>query len=820
MKMVSTVAFANMKYHKSKNILTGIAVFLTTILLFMIPAVGFASLDAQFAMINKVYPSWHALYRNVDDTMVNELKAHRDITRYGLRSDLGAIVCDNASIAVYYIDESGMEMYRMEPEEGRTPETADEIVVSRGMLAELGIFAELGDTVTLSFQKNLEDGMDYASNREFRICGFLPDAESNLENHSYSALVSEKFLRQEMEPEQIRYRFLFQAAGNQRTQNTDDIEEMINEIAAGYCISENDIAVNDYFLTANYVDPSFAPAVAMIMLIIVAAGVITIYSIYYVSMTQRVQEFGKLKAIGATRRQIRQIVLREGFSVAALAVPPGILTATVLLKPVLLLFISNIQGGGQVAVYREIIQKNETGLYKPWLYLLAVLVTLITVWLSLLVPMHKASKISEVEAVRYHGNQVKGRIKKGYVDLTVGRLTRRNLGGNKKKSLITIFSMSVTGVFVMVVATVLSCADPAESASSDMYGSYEIVLNSERGNREHPEREWNQIIGNNPLTEELKNHIEDLEGVEKVVEFSRIDGEIRVNGGEILGTESIRGFPKECFEELKDGIIEGNVIWEDLLRGDQIILNRTMLHWYPDISVGDVLQIRINEGEKTVIRDLKIAAMGNYRFGLTGYDYLLMSKEAADSILGQNCNGYFQVLADKNYDEKLEAGLLEIVGSSDLLEMNTWKSQYDSWAQGIGLTRGACMAFLTILSLICVMNLINTMINSIHVRKKELGMLQAIGMTDRQLFKMLQMEGMFYTTGTLLISIGLGSALGYPVFLWMKQDHIFSISNYHYPAAAAVIVAAVMAAVQVLLAAILSRSIKKDSLIDRIRFSE
>lgn len=58
----------------------------------------------------------------------------------------------------------------------------------------------------------------------------------------------------------------------------------------------------------------------MIMLIVVLAGVITIYSIYYVSMIHKVQEYGRLKAIGATKHQIRQIVLREGFFTAAFAI--------------------------------------------------------------------------------------------------------------------------------------------------------------------------------------------------------------------------------------------------------------------------------------------------------------------------------------------------------------------------------------------------------------------------------------------------------------------------------------------------------------------
>lgn len=112
------------------------------------------------------------------------------------------------------------------------------------------------------------------------------------------------------------------------------------------------------------------------------------------------------------------------------------------------------------------------------------------------------------------------------------------------------------------------------------------------------------------------------------------------------------------------------------------------------------------------------------------------------------------------------------------------------------------------------------MINSVHVRRKELGMMQAIGMSDAQLMKMLQLEGLFYTAGTLAISVGLGSLAGYPVFLYAKKHGMFNISAYHYPAAAAIVVSIVLLVLQIALAAGISRSVRKNSLIERIRFSE
>ena len=93
-------------------------------------------------------------------------------------------------------------------------------------------------------------------------------------------------------------------------------------------------------------------------------------------------------------------------------------------------------------------------------------------------------------------------------------------------------------------------------------------------------------------------------------------------------------------------------------------------------------------------------------------------------------------------------------------------------------------------------------------------------MTDRQLIGMLQQEGFLYILGTLILSIGVGSALGYPVFLWAKEKGMFGISNYHYPAAAAGIISLSLLLIQIILVFSLSRAVKKKTLVERIRFSE
>lgn len=820
MKMTTRVAYCNMRHYKSKNILIGIAIILTTLLLFVIPSIGKDMVEVNFAVINKIYPTWHALYRNVDESTVTKLAAHHDVKTYGLRSDAGYMNLEDATVSMMYMDRTGMELYKVKLKEGQLPQKENDIVVSKGILEALGQNGKIGDTITVPYQILKDDGLDYTKEKDFRICGFLADNESSKEQKQYTSLVSEAFLKAEIPVEQVKYRFLLQVNG-QKGNTTADYTETIQNIARQFGISEDDMNINKEYLAANYVDPATIPVIVGIMLIVVLAGIITIYSVYYVSMNQRVREFGKLKAIGATKRQLRQIVLREGMGVALFAIPIGLLIGTVAVKVVLLQFVEHAKDSNVLITEAyKVVAKGEVQLYYWWIYLLAIAVTLCTVYLSLMKPMRMAAKVSEIEAMRYQGGSKRQKSsRKGYQFLNIGRLTKRNLAENKKKSTITIVSMAVTGIFVMMVATVLSCANPMESAKSSIVGQYEISPIVESGNKEHPEYEWAEVQKNNPLNEGLKQQIEELDGVERVDVFTAL----KVSGGpfeEEIGTEFINGVPEEYAEELKKGITEGNVTYEELKSGDKVILDRALLHWYPDIKVGDKLKLNIHDGDNTFQKEIEVAAIGEYGTGLTNYNCLIMAKEGAEKLTINNSSSYFQVIADKDYDEALEASLQAIVDGSGRLQMRTWKNEYDTWENAIQMTRGACYAFIIILAAISIMNLINTMINSVHVRKKELGMMQAIGMSDRQLMKMLQLEGIFYTVGTLIISIGVGSLAGYPLFLYAKRTGMFDISTYHYPVTAAIIIILTLFVIQMLLAIFIAKSVRKDSLIERIRFSE
>ena len=173
MNMVTKIAVSNMKYHKSKNVLTGIAIFLTTLLLYLVPTIGMTMLHGQYAVVNEIYPIWHGLYREVDEETAEKLAVHHEIGRYGLRSDAGKMVTDAADILMMYLDEEGAALYKMELSEGHLPEAENEIVVSDGLLKALGQRGKVGDRIRIPYQIYRDAGLDLTEEKEFIICGFL-----------------------------------------------------------------------------------------------------------------------------------------------------------------------------------------------------------------------------------------------------------------------------------------------------------------------------------------------------------------------------------------------------------------------------------------------------------------------------------------------------------------------------------------------------------------------------------------------------------------------------------------------------------------------
>ena len=164
--------------------------------------------------------------------------------------------------------------------------------------------------------------------------------------------------------------------------------------------------------------------------------------------------------------------------------------------------------------------------------------------------------------------------------------------------------------------------------------------------------------------------------------------------------------------------------------------------------------------------------------------------------------------------EALEA----LTGDMEHVLMDSYQNLLEITVGSIRLLKLPVYLLCMIIAFISFMNLTNTMITSIVTRKQEFGVLQAVGMTDSQLGRSLQLEGIFFSAGTAAVSLAVGIPLGYALFWYGKAQVFIGIGRYHFPLREVVFLFLFIAAMQMLLSFVLSRTVKKESIVERIRY--
>ena len=200
---------------------------------------------------------------------------------------------------------------------------------------------------------------------------------------------------------------------------------------------------------------------------------------------------------------------------------------------------------------------------------------------------------------------------------------------------------------------------------------------------------------------------------------------------------------------------------------------------------------------------------------------IMIPQECFDRLgLQNNCITRIFIDVEKSSFDDVKAALQEISESDDLFELFSRDEEMNVGEMSVSLVKYPMYAVLILIAVIGFMNLINTMITSIITRKRELGMLQAVGLSEKQMNRMLAGEGMVFTAFTLIASITVGNLLGYLIFLKGRDSGFMSVTQYHYPVWETVGLAVVLIIGQLLITYIINRRAGRESIIDRIRGSE
>lgn len=807
MKTISRIAYSNDKRNRTRSILIMMAICLTTMLLVIISTVGNGVIHLQKSQAASSYGSNYGLLIAADGTQLKEVERRAEISDIGIMCTEG-ILKGNENGGFVCMDKIARKMlpYNKEYElkEGKYPEKMQEIAAGRAFFRAMGYGdVKIGDTVTLDYRAGMQS--EYKP-EEFVVSGILYDRDEYTIEASYVVFGSQDFYNERVAEGDRQYNIYFTLSDSANV-SMNNVAPVIKEIADSCGIDQKNVIINDLYLQW-VLQPSYEMIVVCGTLIlgIVLFSVVVIYNIFQVGIAQKVQEYGKIKALGATRKQMKQLIFREGILLAVPSIPLGLLFGFLIAK---VSFNWLVEQGNLVS---SGIKNHQVPLFSLTIMLICIFVSFLTVVLALRKPMKIVSWISPIEATRYldgSKTQKQGR-RKDRKDVTVFSMAMANVTGNPKRTIATILTMGLSCVLFVIISNYVGNIDTEHEARIAInHGQFEVQLDySQNYDEAYPENNLDTILTDNPLNESLIEEIKSIPGVTDVMTREIVS--VNLNGTRFPAAV----VSKKDFDFMRqDGDI-GSIDYDQAVKNGDIFFGWSAWMEQDGYAPGESIVFDFKNGSETYTYQGKIA--GSF---VSADTYLVIPEGVYRSMNPRGtAYGYLWVDCDKKDVASVEQSLNTLISNTSHIKMDTYHAQLQSAEYASRMMKLGCYLFMAIVGLIGFMNLANTMIINITTKKQEYGVLQAVGMTNKQLNLCLQIQGLIFTVGTICVALAAGLPLGYALFSYAKHNGIFGMNVYHVPLIPILVMILLVGILQIVLSCVLSSNLKKETLVERIRY--
>lgn len=739
--------------------------------------------------------------------------------------------------------------------DGRAPEAADEILMDDVSMNLLGLSPKAGQQVTLKLR--IKDSDENVTERTFTVSGVIK-ADPALDVGF--AIVSDAYLSAHADELVYTYDKDYSPTGAVRMDvmfsNSFSIQKKLDKVIenAGYSTDETSpdfVSSNEnwaYVSGSAETDPLTVGAAVGGLLLIILTGYLIIYNIFQISVIRDIQYYGLLKTIGATGRQIKKIIRRQAFFLGIMGIPAGLLFGYLIGRAMI----------PQVMAMTSYVGNDVTVSLHPLIFVGAAVFTLITIWISTGKPARIAAKVSPVEAVRYTDSAI-GK-KKGKKSTNGGKLPKMalsNLGRNKKRTILVIFSLSLAIILLNSVFTVTHSFDLdtylKRFVSTDFQianANYFNVMAGYYGSSD-------ETINEENLTESFVKYCQSLDGYQDggriymtqnvglrkdswkaPDDFPRTaDGKPGEQfGGEVMELNSfdddnwlvsfygiddffysiIEVYKGESNpEELKEKMDTGKYILASVETDDYgKVKEDTIVH-----QPGDKVMLTCADGQTREFEVLALIKDNSYaltnRSFMTPFFYYVPSKIFKE-IASDKYLMCFSFNADDDKEaeiaDELEAYTSQVEPTMDFESKVSWLEQFDGLIRLFTLIGGVLSL---VIGMIGILNFINSILTGIVTRQGEFAMLEAIGMTKRQLLRMLIVEGLYYAIATIVFSLVFGTLFSLTALRVLSGGMWFM--KYHFVIWPMAIIFPVLIILGALVPATAFRFFKRESVVERLR---
>ncbi len=811
---IRKLAFSNLRQNQFRSILMILSIFLTTLLLASIAGFGCGLVRHNRQNAGNIYGNYCGTFIQVSEEQYEQIRLRSEFTSVGKGAYVAQVNSENAEngidMGLSFLDKTAAENMNFSSslKEGTLPVKENEIVASEEFFALLGLeHAEPGDLVTVPYRV---DSKSAYTEHEFTVSGVINSQTTGVVQKAFQGYVSQEFYESHYPKEMRSYQVSFRLSDFVEVYG--DSEEFLQEMGALVGIEKDQVSPNFGYMIWAY-DPGTETVLACILiaLMVIFVSVAVIYNIFQVGIVQKIQEYGKIRAIGATKKQMKRLVLTEGMMLAVIGIPLGILFGTITAE---VLFRKLILSGSAVLTG---VQFSKVSVVSLPLLLVVALAAVLTIRLALFYPLRTVVRISPVEAMRYQESSGRKKsMRKGVKRISVLGMTMAVLAQNRRRTVSTIFTMGLSCVLFVVLSNLAGNFDHEFEARRSMeYGQFSIELDYSLNDEAYPENNLFNVQRQNPLGKEFREQLKAIPGVTEVREMKVFAAEnLQVGNEDEDGPRTtICVLDREAFDRYGKGSVLGNVDYDQVSAKDGIIYGFStffeeygyelgqQIHW-KDLTGGQAEY----QGE---IMGSFGSAPGSWVITQETFDKLGIKEEVTEKVW-VDC-----AVKDK---AKVEAAIQELLTGVSHVEMDSYDNAMKQAKMGTSVMQYGIYSFLALLGIIGFFNMANTIITGVVTRKRELGVLQAVGMTNRQLNQMLQMEGILFSIGTAVVSLVVGCPFGYALFQYAKEKHTFGLNEYHFPMVEIVVMILVIVSLQGALSFLLSRNLRRESLVERINY--
>lgn len=811
--------------NRVRNIYVITAIVLTTMLISSVFSIGMSYLkSSKMQQIRLMGTTAHIAVVKPNEEQIQKLRTLPYVKTVGLQQNVGLInkttKMGNMTLSLHWFDKIEWEKLRkpsLVDIVGNYPEKYNEIMAPLWILNNMGIDnPQLGMKIPLSFF--LGDDRSILQNETFVLSGYCKQYFYIRSGNIGSIYVSEEFARKSGTSVEL------DGAASVAYTDSKNIEGYNKQLEHDLSLSgEQRIKTVPMYEISASDGLTTILAFASVILFLMFTGYLLIYNVFYISVSKDIRFYGLLKTIGTSPRQLKKIVIGQAFRLAIIGIPIGLVVGAFLSFATVPMAInmSELKTGAEIS-------------FSPLIFIGAAFFALLTTFIGASKSARIAAKISPVEALRFTGAHSGGKRKRSTGGGKPFRMAWRNIFRDRKRACIVLLSLFLGILTFMIITTLITSMDTDNYIASYVKNDFILENNT-----------LDAIKTTSGITAKQKFDATFL------AELNKIDGinNLRITTLEKMNMKySPKQFSKhmnwfyEKFgvkEELTEQQIQNN-FWGYIIgidsryveefnkssktpvnidafkRGDIALIGTGNTELYSDVGV---MNVEIpSAGAK-----LNIALGGFVPFG---FQYagggMAPNIYVSEEMLGKLVPQPKIYKVNMDVEDGLEEQALEKIKAMTKGDYEISRTSKQEQQQAMSDTK--LMMFILgggiaiVLALIGILNFINVMATSIMARKIEFAMLESVGMTKRQIHRMIILEGLGYAGIATFLVGTIGSAITYVIFKLFQQQAEYAVLTF--PFIPMLIATVIVFTVCIVAPQIVYKSSRRASIVERLREAE